>query len=683
MRWTLLTIIAFSLSSVLIASEEKLSFSTIRLSQSFQELLNQETRFLKSQTAGTQNIDGLLIPALFGKDWVSRPSSAYRAQILKSGSPSDGQDSLLYREIRQWLEGRYQTIGQTEVQNLQWLNQQFGLNNLNFSGFTWQKPFGGFSLSVNRQLSPDLFNANRWIVMDTFTILFEASHFLGKLNEAGVVDMSAAEIAGFAGINFKRVFTSYHYASSFSQGLVSDFRPLFLPFLQFRPEALPELVSGQVLKREDTWSIGAGGLIESPPWYGLSFRAGILAEATHESTLSIQRMGAEAPQELVRVAHQVNVKKRAGVSAAMQLDFFKLIKFTLLSQDLEYEAEKSHEVTLSFRPEHRELLISENPKSTELRSLLKRGATELRELEPFVVKLDHTEGNSQSQRTMLLLHGRLKSSNFQQIRVVKDQVVKTFFKSYSESIKLVQNFWSRLFSSVIFRLFEFATLIQNDAAFTKRVQLEYEATLPQSSDPKLMQIETSEQFSMTALLSYEAARTHKWTDRSYRKDAENFLERFTNLSPDFRGMIRNHELRGPLNVTTHVRIMGEGLDYFHSLPDQDVAAEFHYLCQGKASCLKALQRPYESYRKAWSEHRRMELVHLKQMMELVLKHLHDLRSLQVLFGESVFIHGSFRATSSGGLMFSTTFSSGDFRGLGVIDNYQRLHGTRQPASVWE
>jgi len=684
---TTMVIIALLLSSVLHAQENPLGLKHIRLSPTFIDAIESSNPAVQ-KSARTKSRDATdaraaLVPFLFDKELAELNRSNNKS---RGTTPGDGQQSLMYGEIRQWLESRYQGIGQGEADRLKYFNSQFNMGTQNFSGFSWQKPFGGFGIFVDRQLSPDLFDSKRWNVMDTMTIVIEATTFLGKMNEAGAIDMTASEIAAFAGINFKRVYTTYHFADSFGEALIADFRYLFLPFLAHTPSGALALDKGKLLKREDTWTIGAGGIIESPSWYGLSFNAGALAEVTNKSSIMLQSVtpgDANKPGEFLRALHESKIIKSAGITAGLQLDFFKLIQFTLLSYDLEFSSEKSKNMTLSFREEHRDQLSNGSDAAREFAQLLRKNSPEVRFLEPYVVQLNEGENVSSSSRAMLLLWGNLKKSAMEQTRVIKDQTVKTFFNNYSESIRLVQNFWSRLFSSFIFRIFQFSSIIQNDAAFTRKLTIEYEATLPQSADPEKMLIESQEQFSMVAALSFEAARTDRWTDRSYKKDAEGYLERYTvNLSPDLKTMIRNEDLRGPLRITTNVRVMGDGLAHFNTLSEELVKKEFEHMCDKKATCVKKLLKPYQEYKRILAGTGRHELARLKSMITTMLKEVHDLATFSVLFGENAFINGTFYATSRQGLPFRTSYSYGQFRGTGVIDTYKRLNGIRQPASVW-
>ena len=52
------------------------------------------------------------------------------------------------------------------------------------------------------------------------------------------------------------------------------------------------------------------------------------------------------------------------------------------------------------------------------------------------------------------------------------------------------------------------------------------------------------------------------------------------------------------------------------------------------------------------------------------------------FGEeNVFIYGQFSAMTKDGIPFSTHFKTGQFRGLGVIDQFMRQSGTTVPVNL--
>jgi len=682
----LLFIVPLILSGV-VSAEEKLNFQYIKLTPEFVAEVEGRSRVQQVKSLGAPPIDWRtrLVPLLFDAEVAEANGEISRShKSMRSGPPVwEGQDSLLYSQIHGWLGNQYQGIGAQQANQVNQYNSMFNLGQQNFSGFSWQKPFGGFNLYIDRQLSPEL-GSDKWIVMDTFTVEIEASTYLGKLSEGNVVNMSESEIQAFAGIKLKRIYTTYHYAKSFTEGLMVDYTSMFLPFLYHTPARVLEMKPGELMKREDQWTMGAGGLIDSPPFYGLSFHAGALAEMTYQSVITMQAIDpadAAKPGEFLRVSHHSAQRKSAGITAGLQLDFFNILQMTLLSYDLSYSAETNKEFNLSFADKDRQAL-NENPElSKEFAGLLRRNSPEIRYLEPYVLMLKEGEESASTSRAMLLLWGNLKKSAMEKTRIIKDQLVKEFFTHHSESIRMVQNFWSRLFSSFIFRIFKFNSYVQNEAAFTRKLAMEYEATLPQSPDPEKMWIESTEQFSMNLTMSYEAARTERWSDKSYKKDMENFLLRYTTLPANYRTMMRNEELIGPTHAFMSAKIMGDGLAHFNALPEAEVKKVFNEVCKEDKDCIKDMMTPYLKYKKVWTDVKRLELVQLKLMMGLFSKKLKALEPLHDLFGDYVFIHGTFRATARSGFPFSTTFSSGQFRGIGVIDTYRRLNGTRTPATI--
>lgn len=686
-RLFLLSIVALCCCGVLHA-EEKVDFQYIKVTPEFlQEIQGSQSRVKSMSAAQNSDWRQRLVPLLFDREVAEANHHAEPNPNLKSARSNspiyENQDSLLYSQIHGWLGSQYQSIGADQANQVSAYNNMFNLGTQNFSGFSWQRPFGGFNLLIDRQLSPEL-GGNRWIVMDTFTVVIEASTYLGKLSEGGMISMSESEIAAFAGIRLKRIYTTYHYASTFMEGLIVDYTSMFLPFLAHTPEKILQMKPGELMKREDRWTAGVGALVESPPFYGLSFHGGALAEITNNSVITMQALmaGEESkPGEFLRVSHHSAQKKDIGVTAGLQLDFFKLLQLTLLSYDLSFTSESSKEFTLGLTDKERPLLLGDSEVANEFGNLIRKNSPEIRYLEPYVISLNEGSESASTSKVMLLLWGNLKKSALEKTRVIKDQVVKEFFTHHSESIRMVQNFWSRLFSSFIFRVFKFNSYVQNEAAFTRKLAIEYESTLPQSPDPEKMWIESTEQFSMNLVLSYEAARTDRWSDKSYKQDMQNFLERYTPLTANYRTMLRNEELVGPTMATMNAKIMGDGLAHFNQLSEAQVKKVFVQVCAEKKECVDGMLVPYRQYKKVWTDLHRLELVQLKKLIGLFSKKLKSLEPLRGLFGEYVFIHGSFRATSRQGMPFSTSFSSGQFRGVGVIDTYKRLNGTRTPATV--
>lgn len=701
MKVWMLLLLSFSYSAF------SAEFTHIKLNPEFEEYLTNTgkksnlqkalTRKSLSAAASTDevarmNIESKMLSALLG----SSKSKNFTTPI-----PVDGEESPLMEEIREQLEAAHNDIGVREVLNINRLNQQFNLGTSNFSGFSWQKPFGVVQVYADRQVTPNIFGQN-WLVMDTFTFEIEATTFLERLVEAGMSGMSATEIGAFAGITFKRVYTYWHYADSYQLGLGADFSKLFLPFAKFNQRGMERMGNEEIMKREDLWSAGAGGLISTPPIYNVSFSAGVLAQYDYQNATTIQSNHDEEQRYRVGVLSKKSAS--AGITLELQLDFFKLIKFSLLRYDLNYEFASGKEFTLGFNNSQWETVKSESEKKEEFKSLL-RGTGSVKKLEPYVVRLDESSSSATSQRGSILLWGKLNKQKTEQIRVIKDSLVRVFYKNYAQNVKVVQNFFSRIFSAIIYKLLKLPIGTSNAAMYSRQVTMEYEATHPQATDPKIVRLDGTEQFSFVLTQYYNAAKTHRWIDRKFKNDLVWFVDHFTTLPKSYKSDIRNERLKGPMTIESSLRVENAGLkhllnsteDWVFSLvarvcgsnksEDWSHESSRKYLLErrqsGSEKCVKEIGLDYLQFRYDYfANHLKPSIKKFKDFITKYYKRSGDLSDLQDLFGhENTFINGRLQAQTGLGIPFNTAFSSGQFRGLGVIDNFKRAEGSRVPASI--
>jgi hypothetical protein len=696
MRVRMLTFFVLCLSFSAMASE----FRHIRLHPEFEDYLNRPE--MKS-SPGAKSVQG-------GQAFYGGLGEKIREVLLgfngnfAPASQVEGEESLLYEEIRRHLEAAHEEIGKGQVAQIDRLNRQFNLGTENFSGFSWQKPFGVVGVNVDRQVTPNLFGSN-WLVQDTFAFEIEATTFLEKLSESGLAPMTSAEIGAFAGITFKRVYTYYHYADSYRAGLMADFSKLFLQFTRFNLRGVEKMKDEEIMKRQDNWTARIGGLISTPPLYNISFSGGVLAEYAYQQQVSVQsHFGKAHTDERLRLGLKSNKVVSVGATLGLQLDFFRLIQLSLLRYDLTYEYAAGKEFTLGMNNDQFRHVLASPKQGSELRSIL-RGRPSIKYLEPYVIRLDESSSSSLNSNGSILLWGRINKSKTEQIRVIKDEGVRIFFKNYSLSVRVVQNFFNRLFSAVVYKVFKLPVGIKNAAMYNRQITMEYEATHPQATDPKVNRIEKTEQFSFVLTQSYEAARTHRWIDLKFKNDVIWFIDAFTSLSPEYKTNVRRSLLRGPLKVESNLRIGKEGLDFLLARPVNDVFTELVRICGSELhrewtnekqrerllrsvtteedACVRSLGRKFMAFKQDYlAHHLQPSLVHFKSFLTGYYKQAEHLGSLTALFGPAnTFLHGKLSAQTAQGNDFSTSFSSGQFHGLGVIDNFKRASGTRQPASI--
>lgn len=664
----------------------------VKLSPVFRDYLKapqmKSARQTKSLSAGGSGLGNIIGSVFLGNN---------------SAFPTDGETSPLYQEIRDQLEAAHQEIGLREVTQLDFLNRQFNLGTENLSGFSWQKPFGVVHVFADRQVTPNLFGSN-WLIQDTFTFDVEATTFLERAAEAGLVAMSSLEIGAFAGITFKRVYTYYHYANSYREGLTADFSKLFLPFLKMNSNSISRMGHEEILKRHDSWTARAGGLITTPPLYNFSFSAGVLAEYAYEQQVAAQSFSVnDATAEKVRLSVKGTKTASAAATLSLQLDFFKLLQLTILSADLTYEYSAAKEYTLGMSVPEWNHVLQGRESSSELGRIL-RGTGMVKVLEPYVIRLDEAESSSLQTKGSLLVWGRLQKQKTEQVRIIKDGVVNVFYKNYAQSLRIVQNIFSRLFSAVVYKLLKLPLGVKNAAMMNREVTLEYKATHAQAADPKIARINGTEEFSFVLQQSYEAARTHRWIDAKFKNDVIWFIDVFTTLPKDYKTIVRREELKGPILVNSTVRIEKAGFDYFLGRTENDVFRAMAEVCESEfvsewanavtrkellrdwendEFCVKDLGDEYLAFKKDYhSNFLKPSLARFKTFLTRYYKLTQSLGDIQVLFGAgNTFVHGQLQATTPQGTAFVTSFSSGQFRGLGVIDNFKRETVSRSPASI--
>ena len=617
----------------------------------------------------------------------------------------DGEESPLYQEIRHQMQGSHMRIGQEQVNVINEINSKFDLGSTNFSGFSWQRPFGAVHLYADRQVTPPLMTDD-WMVRDTLTFQIEATTFLEKLNDAGVATMTDAEIGAFAGVTFKRVITLDHFAKSYSEGLQSDFSKLFMSFLLFNQRGIESLGPNDFLKKEDRWTAKAGGVVTTPPLYNISFSAGVLAEADFQKIVTVGSHPATS-ETSQKYTLSVNSKKSASaeVTAQLQLDFFKILNFTLLRYDLAYQYSASKEINLAFSKKDWESTKADGAKNSELKKLL-NGVGDVKVLEPYVANLANSNSEALTTRGSFLIWGNMKKTKTEINRIIKDQVVSIGFKTFSETVILVQDFWSRIYSAIIYKIFMLPVNPMNISLYSKQFNMEYKATHPQAIDPKIIRISGPEEFSFNLIHSYQAASTHRSKDKRYKTDVIWFVNEFTTLPAEVLAAIKADTIRGPMILESTLRVEQEGFKHILNIEDNSLYSTLADICylkdksawlaearrrellkekqSGKYGCVKDLGVLHAQFKIDYlANHKQPSLVKFKSFMSQVMKKTENVAHLKNLFGvQNVFHHGRLQATHSG-IGYVTTFSNGQFRGLGVIDSMRRDALVRAPATIGE
>ncbi|MFL5785640.1 MAG: hypothetical protein ACJ76H_13575 [Bacteriovoracaceae bacterium] len=683
------------------------TFKHIKLTPAFEQYLNRAP----VKTMGTLSKSAMVAEDPYKEKLRSAIFGQASASLLKGLPPAptaDGEESLLYEQIRTELEGSHQQIGIQEVTQLDRINRQFNLGSSTFSGFSWQKPMGTVQIYADRQVTPNAFTEDEndvWLVTDLFTIEIEATTYLEKLKEAGVV-AQGMDIGAFAGLTFKRQYRYDHYAKDYMTGLSVDFSKLFLPFLVFNAQGINKMADKEIIKRSDYWTAKAGALITTPPMYGFSFSAGALAEYAFEAETSMQTFKNHDPSAQALV---MNVWSKstaiAGATASLQLDFFKLIQITLLKYDLTYEYAQGKNYVLSMNTNDINHVTSNADEMAEWKAIL-RGNREVKHLEPFVVRLDEVTTEAIESNGSVLLWGKITKNKTEQKRIIKDGKVHTFYNNYATNVRYVQNLLSRFLTAIIYKLLKLPMGTKNVAIYTKNVVLQYEDSHAQATNQDILRVANEEKFSFSVVQSYEAHGISKAIEKQYKNDVLWFVDSFTTLPKDWLKRIKNGDVKGPVRVESELKVEKTGFLYFVAQPVNNVFGSIVKVCKSKLGkdwttdatrakllketpatdedkCVRNIGLNYLSFRDDYvANHKAPSLRKFRDFLTQYYKFTENITALNDLFGfDNTFISGRLSGKFSDGQIRSIPFANGQFRGNGVIDNFLRANGGANPASI--
>jgi hypothetical protein len=648
-----------------------------------------------------------------------------------------GGEADLYQQIANEFHLEYENIGKREAARVIAGNGLSITGGLNSIGFSYKKPFINFGVSVDRNLAPDLFDDKRWIVTDTFTVDIDASKVLGGLKDEGAIDMSQENLAAFAGVVFKRKFTWVHYAANYNDGLMGHFEKLFMPFNALSFSNIAKLDPNEMIFKEDSISLKAGGVVSAPLYTGITGMAGVLAKFAKLSRVEVISL---ANQKLQVTAEKTKVVT-TGASLAIQADFLKILRMTLLSYDFSYELESSYKMYLNINQSAISGIDAGSPLAMELQQILKNREGDLDVLAPYIISEEKRVSQAIAHKYNFLLLGGQKSSKTQQIEITTDGRVKSFFRHYYEKMKYTENLTSRLFASFIYAITSVDISATQMASDTKKVSIEYDSNknlLEQRESIDIGVKSLSEQkLSMTFTSDFKTQKTSGSSGKKYRERAKFILERFSGVDPLAINMIDSGLLKAPFHVEGKYQVNIDGIRYFNNQSVAMIFDHFDGLCDEypKTSfisfrnlfdnCRRSLQNDYIDYYKDLSHDRvssediekceskskkyflfpskkrayiknclsQVNKLDIQEWVNVPLWPLKNLSSNIVnnsyskvhffnLFGvQNVFFFGTFDAVTAQGGAFTTSFHEGAFKGLGAVDHYMRIENLRAPSSV--
>lgn len=606
-------------------------------------------------------------------------------------------------------------------------------------GFSLVKNFGGFSINANRQLAPDLFDDQRWIIVDELTILIDAQGYLGELRDQEVIDISESNLAAFAGIAFKRVYRITHFANSYEEGLTKDYDKLVFPFRWFKPKALSRLEPYEYLEKEDALSFKAGGLVSAPVGYGLSVGAGILASFEKTANLTIQSIGpddaANDPLQRIRLTYTSEKTAAIEAQARLQADFLGLLQLTLFSYDFSYSLSHAQSWNLSLDEQAlHDLDSNQDPiLYMGLQDVLKLKNPRLDDLAPYIVSSETRKTEIMKSKYAALIFGGRKEKRTEHVQTVKDGMIRSFFRHNFTKQRQVQNIVSRLVSELFSSLLKMPTLVNNAAIETKKVSFEYES-VENLVDERKDLVLNDESSSMFLNIYHEASVSTK--SKKMRDYFTSYSSYYTGADPAIISLIDQDGLRPPYQFQNTFQISESGVRLISQMDTGLMHELIDDICDTKPKnkmygfrslfnfCKWKLQKDYRNYilevnhqeiklasykeckkSNRWyysakkkkmyleaclrllskrSESEALNIVplwRLKDFLDEFLVQSRDKIDVYAMFGlDNVHSYGQISASRDIGLPIRALFREGQWQGPGVIEAARVSNQQRLPAS---
>jgi hypothetical protein len=652
-----------------------------------------------------------------------------------------GYDELspLYSEILRELGLTYESIGARQARQVLDRQNGFYLGGFNNVGYRYTHRFGTFDINVERQLAPDLFDDERWIITDRFHIDIDASHLISKLRDDGLIKLNESQHALFAGVQFRRTYRYVHFADSYQEGLVVNLNKLFMSFKILRNKGYLDLAPYEILQREDYISANVGGMVVAPITIGLGATAGAMGRWHQLSKLEIQAVGPEdqaSEGERLRINFEKTRGLMAGVHVGVHAEFLKLLRLTLLSYDFSYSLEQAQKTYLSFNESALPLLNGESELSRGVSAILKgRAAQYLDVMAPYIVTHEQRELEKKNSKYMVLLYGGHKEQATEYIELLQEGHRTSYFRHQFEKLKYVENAASRLIATLLRSSLQLTALVNHEQADAKRLKIEYRSHRNLLDFHDNLHLADNQNHVLSLHFNRDFS-SQTFKRNKTQSKLQDLLATFSGVDPLIHTMVDQGLITGHTRLKVDTTVGEGGVRHLNRMSGQRAISLINELCQAKprtlferfrslfGGCRHKLTKAYDQY---WRElhHRAITMQDYKQCqgrvrftfsarkrqamlqkcIELVSKRddeelnyiplwrlsqlsqsLHDESDNKIdlfhFFGlDNVFLHGTFSAQTQFG-PFRADFNEGLFRSISAVDGHMRASRTqRAPASL--
>jgi len=515
--------------------------------------------------------------------------------------------SNIYGQILNSYESTYDSIGSRLSNEAK--NGFFG--GVNMIGWRHANDFSSFKVTFNRSIAPSLFHENKHIVTDEMVVEIDASKFLKKLANDDVINISEQNLAAFAGLAFKRTMRYNHFADTVEDGLQTSFDKLFFMFKYFDGRNFTKLGEYDYLVKEDSFTVNAGAMATVPIYTYGAVGAGVLYKYEKKSKVSIQKLGVldeKDPTENIRLTVEDQRGSSAGANVTLVVDFFKILKMTLLSYDFEYSYSKTYKTYLSLYDED----LSNNQKMDQIKRILRFKSFNNDLFADNIKSKEMRQKEIRKSRYLAFIFGGVKDSQTEYTEIVKDGKLHKFFSHNYEKLRYRENFLSKVLTTILGKLLGYDQLAARTEVNSKSVDISYEANRDLIKSKQDYNIFNKNVFTMEFGSKIRVNQKTKLNAKKIESKMRTAISQRSKSYAKFKPAFDTTQVSAPAEFTSSIMMDNTNVAHFMNLSASSVFSKYKSVCRGKSksffsrlrslfsACRYRLYGRYNSFLKEWT-----------------------------------------------------------------------------------
>lgn len=602
----------------------------------------------------------------------------------------------------------------------------------NMIGWRHMGDFSTFQIIFKRSAAPAI-NGDLVIVNDEIIIEIDASTLIGELAENEVIDITEENKKAFAGLKYQRRLRYNHFSDTVMNGLQMHPEKLFFMFKYFNIDNFHKLNEYDYLLKEDSFTLGAGGIFTSPINQYLSIGAGALLEFEKKSKVSIQKLGVDDIKEdfeVGRISIENSSSRKASANISVILDFFKLLNMTLFRYDYSYEYSKTNKDYFSLYTSD----LESHHKMNEFKKALSFKDFNYAILKDNIKTKELREKETRNSKYLAFIFGGLKESETERREIVKDGVLTRFFSHNYTKLNYKENFFSKIMNLFLGKLFFAGSIVNKTDLVEDRLSLDYNAEVNLIDLKEDYDISQGNIFSMNFQHEDNVFEGSRKKSKDIESKLYELISKRTSTISKYDKLFNEFKLQAPSTFYSKYSFDEDNIAHFMSLNESKLPGLFKDVCKKKnksffkklhslfSSCRHRLNKSYTTFFKEWttedydksvykkcrrSSRRRyrslsrrrialnkcmqlsslksepnkkkeLPLWRLKDFLNSVAEHFDNKEHYKTIFGE--FSRQGYVKTTANGFPFKDYFNEGKSK-ESVLTQFEIKNGLRAPAQI--